>query len=56
MKVKNKAPKSSKAWLMEISEAYIYAMETLPFAELKGDDLIQKDIFHMAPVDKGASN
>ena len=50
MKVQNKNHKSPKAWLAEIAEAYIDALETLPFAYLTGAHFTQKDIFQLAPV------
>jgi hypothetical protein len=47
---KNPMPVSLEAWLEEIAAAYRYAVETIPFGPLVGQQITPSQLFHMSPV------
>jgi hypothetical protein len=49
MKENIKTPKTPEAWLEEIAKAYLDALETMQFGELKGNKTEKIEFFHLAP-------
>ena len=49
MKPKNPVPDTLQNWLTEIAVGYNDALETLPFAEIMGHKVSEKDLFQLAP-------
>ncbi len=43
-------PENEHGWLKEIAKAYIDALDTVPIAEIIGEKMKQKDLFHLAPA------
>lgn len=42
-------PKNPLEWLDEIATAYVDAREAMPFGRFVGQDIHEKDLYHMAP-------
>ncbi|MBI3815602.1 MAG: hypothetical protein HY279_14190 [Nitrospinae bacterium] len=42
-------PHTPTAWLSEIAEAYYDAYEAMPFGAFVGQNITEKDLFHMTP-------
>ncbi len=42
-------PPTHKEWLSEIAEAYLDAYEAIPFGQMVGQEITEKELFHMAP-------
>lgn len=43
-------PNSRKSWCKEIATAYCDARETIPFSNMTGQPMSEKELFHLAPV------
>ena len=50
MKATNPIPRNPEAWLEEIAAAYRDAYEALPFGQLVGQPMSDKDLFHLGPA------
>lgn len=42
-------PRTPNDWISEIAEAYYDAYESMPFGILVGQNITEKDLFHMTP-------
>ncbi|MEA2012307.1 MAG: hypothetical protein U9O87_04370 [Verrucomicrobiota bacterium] len=47
--MKSNIPKKTKDWIIDISEAYKDATETVPFAKILNKELTEENFFHLAP-------
>lgn len=47
--MKKKLPSDIDSWLIEISNAYKEAIDTVPFAKILNQDLTEDKFFHLAP-------
>lgn len=47
--MKKKLPSDLDSWLIEISNAYKEAIDTVPFAKILNQDLTEDKFFHLAP-------
>ena len=43
-------PQSKSEWIDEIAEAYRDVEEAMPFGHFVGENIGEKDLFHMAPA------
>lgn len=50
MKVRNPTPKTQQDWMDEIVKAYLDAREAIPYDRFVGQDITEKDLYHMAPA------
>jgi hypothetical protein len=50
IKYKNPIPYTPEDWLKEITDAYLDAKGTIPFAPLTGEEMTENDLYHLAPV------
>ncbi len=41
---------SNEGWVIEIMDAYRDAKAAIPFAEAAGKEMLESDLFHMAPL------
>jgi hypothetical protein len=46
----HRIPQTKSEWIDEIAEAYRDAEEAMPFGKFVGEDIGEKDLFHMAPA------
>ena len=49
-KAKKPTPQTPEEWLDEIARAYVDAKELVPFGALVGQEIMEKDLFHLAPA------